>query len=531
MIEELKKIKLEELNKQKFEYEEKVSSIKQKSNDISVRLYNLQTELSTGLTVTKHFSIWEKLFTKRYEYKRFKEQSKRLREIPSLINSLDIELHKENQKIDEELKETGISTKLKEVTNEINLVENSKTLYDIGLTPIDAIKFLENHGIQPVLSEADKVIIPHKRNYSSKSALIGVHKTKYAPTGNIIKSSKDSNAEYKKTVMLNNKEYQYSFNASRNTVHMAMNDEVSSHMYGSWEDCQYAILIPFEDIPNEKIGRAAPMDTFTRGSIELSQNSWLLCPKAEVDKLKTFNPKIHVLGYEGESVKGFSTPFLTQLGYRSESVGMWGWADEESDKQFYDLIKNEGIKKGTHSYTYFSEDEKILLNINQAVALSKLIRDNNLINSQEDIKNIINQLNNEHNCSFGIILNELCTKTQCSTDIEPQSIKGNNKQVDIFINEMCKNGFDISPAYQNILKCLSKIDIYNDYHIEFPTLEDASEEEQKTIKDFQSIFTNTDNFIRLDIWNLFISNIICNSILHSKEKNFEEDKSMFDLNL
>ena len=66
---------------------------------------------------------------------------------------------------------------------------------------------------------------------------------------------------------------------------MAMNDEVSSHMFGSWDNCKYAILIPFDDIPNEKIGRVAPMDTFTRGSIELSENSWILCPKNEVERL------------------------------------------------------------------------------------------------------------------------------------------------------------------------------------------------------------------------------------------------------
>lgn len=74
--------------------------------------------------------------------------------------------------------------------------------------------------------------------------------------------------------------------SERNTVHMAMNDEVSSHMYGSWEDCKYAILIPMSDIQNSQIGYASCVDTFTKGSLKLSQNSWILCPIDEVEQMK-----------------------------------------------------------------------------------------------------------------------------------------------------------------------------------------------------------------------------------------------------
>lgn len=37
----------------------------------------------------------------------------------------------------------------------------------------------------------------------------------------------------------------------RNTVHVALNHCVSSHMYGSWEDCSYVLIAPFESVTQQ----------------------------------------------------------------------------------------------------------------------------------------------------------------------------------------------------------------------------------------------------------------------------------------
>ena len=530
MLEEIKKIKLEELNKEKVKYDEKRDAIKQRLNEIRDNLWQLQGEQSRGLTVRDDFSFIEKWIFRRKEYKKFKEQSERFYKLPILIDKVKSQLDEENKRVEQELEASGIYAKLNEINQSINSLKNAKTLFEIGITPIDAIKLLENNGIQPVLSESDKNVFIHPRDYSSKSSLIGVHKTKYAPTANMIKSAKDSNVEYKKNITLNGHEYEYSYKSPRDTVHMAMNDEVSSHIFGSWDNCKYAILIPFDDIPNEKIGRVAPMDTFTRGSIELSENSWILCPKNEVERLKIFNPKVHVLGYEGENVTGYSKPFLTQLGYRGEDVGMWSWLNRKSANQFCKLMQKEGLKIGTHTYTYFHEDEEVLAGINQAVELSKLLRDNHLITTPEDIENIMKQLADNYQ-SFGSILSDLSTKTDM-LDIEPQSIKGNNKQADIFLQEMKNNGFNISPLYQNIIKGLCEISIYDcnkkNTDILFNIPNEASEDEQNAIEELQSIIIS-DKFEdfdkKLPAFGKFISIAICDSILHSQEREASKEDS------
>ena len=368
MIEEIKRIKLEEFNSRRVVLEEKETEIRKKLQEMNIELWSLEWEQSKGITVRSEFSFFEKFVTKRSQYKKFKMQSKRFSEVTKLIEELKKQIKLEEVNVEQELEDSGISAEWREIKQNIELFEGAQTLYEIGFSPIDAIKFLESKGITPVLTEADKVPYSHPRDYSVKSSLIGVHKTKYIPIGSMIRTAKDSHAEIQKEVTLNGKTYKYSYESARDTVHMAMNDEVASHMYGSWEDCKNAILIPFDDIPNEKIGRAAPMDTFTRGSLKLSENVWILCPKDEVERIKTLNPNIHVLGYEGESVKDFSQPFLTQLGYRAEDVGVWNWANDESSKKFYELMRKEGIKTGTHSYTYFHEDELVLTNINQAIS-------------------------------------------------------------------------------------------------------------------------------------------------------------------
>lgn len=539
MLEEIKKIKLEELTKEKMTYEEKKAIISKNLEGFRNNLWQLEGEQSFGITIRGNFSFFEKWITRRNDYKKFKAQSKRFAELPTLINKAKAELEAEQARVEQELETSGINKKFNEIEQSMNSIENSKTLSDLGITPTEAIELLENNGIQPVLSESDKSISVHPRNYTSKSSLIGVHKTKYAPTANMIKSAKDSNVEYQKHITLNGTEYEYSYKSARDTIHLAMNDEVSSHLFGSWDDCKYAILIPFVDIPNEKIGRVATVDTFTRGSIELSENSWILCPKNEVEKLKIFNPKAHVLGYEGENVKGYSKPFLTQLGYRGEDVGMWNWADNESAKQFIELMQKEGLKIGTHTYTYFHEDEEILSSINQAVALSKLLRDNHLITAPEDIENIMEQLSaDDYYQSFGSILSNLCTKSDIVEDVEPQSIKGNNKQVDIFLQEMENNGFNISPAYQNVLRRLCEVSIYdcnkNNSDIVFNIPEGTPEEEKKTIEELQAGLIS-DSYIDYDekksAFRKFISAVMGNTILHSQERNLskgevQEEKSL-----
>lgn len=275
--------------------------------------------------------------------------------------------------------------------------DSNKTLDDYNLTVQEAIKLLKSNNIPVVLTEADKHIIDRPREYEEKglNSLILVHKTRYMPNGSVIKSPKDVEAKTQAETTIEGKKYDYAFKRARNTVHFAVNGEVSSHELGEWDDCKYAILIPFVDIPKEQIMSAAAMDTYTYGSVKLTQNSWILCPKGEIEEISKKNSGVQVLEYEGENVQGYANAFISTLGYRVEEIGKWSLGDDTSQSQYFELISREGLKWVTH---YNSRESKIETNresINVAIEILKKVKENTFLDSQEKISNLYKELNTQ----------------------------------------------------------------------------------------------------------------------------------------
>lgn len=275
--------------------------------------------------------------------------------------------------------------------------DSNKTLDDYNLTVQEAIKLLKSNNIPVILTEADKHIIDRPREYEEKglNSLILVHKTRYMPNGSVIKSPKDVEAKTQAETTIEGKKYDYAFKRARNTVHFAVNGEVSSHELGEWDDCKYAILIPFVDIPKEQIMSAAAMDTYTYGSVKLTQNSWILCPKGEIEEISKKNSGVQVLEYEGENVQGYANAFISTLGYRVEEIGKWSLGDDTSQSQYFELISREGLKWVTH---YNSRESKIETNresINVAIEILKKVKENTFLDSQEKISYLYKELNTQ----------------------------------------------------------------------------------------------------------------------------------------
>lgn len=283
---------------------------------------------------------------------------------------------------------------------------------------------------------------------------------------------------------------------------------------GSWDDCPYAVLIPVDDIPPEQIGSAAPMDLFTKGSIELTENTWILCPAKEIERLKVFNPKANILGYEGEKVLGFAQAFLTHLGYHSEQCSSWSWSDEKSVAEYAKLMEEKGFDLTPHSMTSFSRDEEAFTQINHAVALSKLLRDHNLLTKTEDIENIMNQVGNEFN-GLGGCLRE-----------------GNCQYTDVFLEEMKKNGFHISHVYQDIMKAFGAIHPKDYGQIDIGAIcnihKEMTGEEMKTIADLQAKLGTSKLSAKYkpeEFFSTFIKTAILESIVHSQERDISKETS------
>ena len=534
MIEELKKIMIEKYNSEYENAEKEYEKIEKKLEDnkrkISVIKHDA-SELNYGMTQPisyNSFNFIQRFFTKRAEYKKYQQQkeeyNKNSKKYEEIENKLET-LRTEQKEIEIEKEQKKKETKLEEKKERLQKVKDATVIRDLGLDVFSAIKILEDNNLPVILTENDKVITENERDYSSKSSLIGVHKTKFAPAGGIIKSNKDAKVMHKRKIILNNKEYEYEFMSERDTVHMALNGEVVANDGGNWEDCKYAILIPIKDIPNEKIGCACPVDTFTKGSLTLSQNSWVLCPFEEVEKIKNNNKNIHVIGYKGESVLGFSTPFLTALGYRGEGGNNTHWRDDKSANQFDLLKEKEGWEGGLHANTYFYEDEDCLTNINAAVEIFKIITKNGLLKNKESISNISEQLINDWRFFYGI--RAVSNNGMYIPEYHEEAIVQNKRHFDIFFSKMKENGINISDNYKAMIRSVSEAGAgIKQIDIEklSQSLDNLTEDEKMLLEDLKNAIVKKNlkderTIEREHILEKFYTRAICNSIVRSKEKN------------
>ena len=279
-----------------------------------------------------------------------------------------------------------------------------------------------------------------------------VHKSKGMPMGNRLSTQKELGLKNTSNIELDGKKYSYSYEVPRDTLHTSMNGEVSSHFYGNFEDRKYATLQPFAEVDNRQVAAAVPNDTYTHGGIPLSRNAWLLCPASEVAKAKQQNPNINVLGYQGDSVKGFADPFLSQLGYRAQEVGQWGWElGSKAQDQFYQIAQRENFRIQQHTDTTEREDELFIMNINIMIALVKLLRDNDLVQSASDFERLKPQLDKQAGFNYLTII-DVKTQVREPKNIDDNAIIAHGKQIVVLAEKMQKAGMPLSDKEIQILQ-------------------------------------------------------------------------------
>jgi len=160
------------------------------------------------------------------------------------------------------------------------------------------------------------------------SDLVLVHKTDFIPVEGIIKSSKDAGVLGDSSIWINNQEYVIDVPSERESVHFCLNGEVTSHTLGNWDESKYAIIIPLDKIDKEIIVGGTAVDTYTNGSVQIPQGSYILCPQSEIEKIESLTKNLNIVGYEGENVTGYANMFISEvLGYKKETIGEHSWEE------------------------------------------------------------------------------------------------------------------------------------------------------------------------------------------------------------
>lgn len=218
--------------------------------------------------------------------------------------------------------------------------------------------------------------------YTDISDFVCVHKTNYMPKNGMLSTSSDATLKTNSVQILGKTyTYQYSDN-SRETIHFSLNNEVGDHPYGSWQECKYAYIIPFEDLPKKQLAAFNPVDTYYSGSIKLPSSTIFLCPEEEKEKIQNENPELNIIAYKGKNnVSGFANFLVEATGYQIETSSMWAWHNDYSQQQAMDIAKKEGFRTDTHSFSYEHVEERAKSQIGKLLPILDILRKNNLVNS------------------------------------------------------------------------------------------------------------------------------------------------------
>ena len=222
-----------------------------------------------------------------------------------------------------------------------------------------------------------------------------VHKTSYFPN-KAIKTPFDTKKFAMKTINCKidgeDREYKYPIRSYRNTVHFCLNGGVESHAYGRWDDIKYAILMPLSKNKDKIVG-GTECDLFSLGSVPITDNAYILCPKEEIDKMKEANPTAHVIGYEGDSISQYVNIFLSNiLGYKYKVPTLnsrrWDNGRGIDAENVWKLMNDNGWELTDHNGSKWDINDHIQQSIDLLDGWLKIVIHEKLLYSSSNIDEV-----------------------------------------------------------------------------------------------------------------------------------------------
>ncbi|NMA50939.1 MAG: hypothetical protein GX951_03725 [Mollicutes bacterium] len=242
-----------------------------------------------------------------------------------------------------------------------NQIKKAKSLKDLGLTFAKAIEILLEKGVKVVLSKKDLANLQNAEEYTSPSdpvlenkyryintkfGLILVTKTNDAPRNSNIYSPRLFSVKQIIEILTREEKFKIKFESSQDIVPFTLNSESNSQ-----KNKKYAVLIPFFRIKDDPyfLGGRPDYVYFQKYAL-IPQHyyvstdicGFILCPEAEMEHLQDLNEGVLVIGYKGDSVDGYATAFLTMLGYKPKEISKDGWLIE-NDLDKADYYETEAV--------------------------------------------------------------------------------------------------------------------------------------------------------------------------------------------
>lgn len=261
---------------------------------------------------------------------------------------------------------------LKKINNDpfIKSVQAIKnTSFDLKPNNVNQ-EILDPHNIQP-------------------DALALVHMTKYEPEEGKILSTRDK------------------IGGSRNSVHFTLNHAVTNHRGGIWDECDYAVIMPYSSTVklngDNKFIEGMPNDLYTNGSVEMPEGSIIMKHNSEL-------PSGTVKFSEHPSIKGVKLietsekphdlvpAVIEKMGYShlqaDAPIGLFSYGkqngnsiDEVMDNlvAWRDFCDKNGLKATRHTGSPNDIAEKLIEKIAQLCVNNTWNREKGQFNYKKDL--------------------------------------------------------------------------------------------------------------------------------------------------
>ena len=230
---------------------------------------------------------------------------------------------------------------------------------------LKTIRAIENNNINLVPSNTNPVSLNPRK--IEPNSLMLVHMTKYPPENGMLLSTRDK------------------LGGSRNSVHFTLNHAVTEHRGGSWDNCNYAVIMPFESTCNlngkGKFIEGMPNDLYTNGSVKIPEGAVIVKHNPELDagkvSIKDYDEIKGVKLIESSMYPHDIVPsVIKKMGYSHMQgdgpIGLFSYG-KSNGKNIDDAIKNysawktfcddNGLKATRHTGSAGDIAEKVVENI------------------------------------------------------------------------------------------------------------------------------------------------------------------------
>lgn len=230
---------------------------------------------------------------------------------------------------------------------------------------LKTIRAIENSDINLVPSNVNPT--PLNPRKIEPNSLMLVHMTKYPPENGMLLSTRDK------------------LGGSRNSVHFTLNHAVTEHRGGSWDNCTFAVIMPYESTCNlnekGKFIEGMPNDLYTNGSVKIPVGAVIV----------KYNPaleegEVNINDYDGiKGVKLLESSMyphdivpsvIKKMGYSHMQgdgpIGLFSYG-KSNGKNIDDAIKNysawktfcddNGLKATRHTGSAGDIAEKVIENV------------------------------------------------------------------------------------------------------------------------------------------------------------------------